>query len=121
MGEADSPSIVSHNVWDLVLAERFTDNLAEFELRLFFLDADRLEASLDVVEDAEVLAGLIDGDNVHETKGEAMVSPDAVVNLDVVALVSADLEGFKTVEGVLQSLAEKGSQGQALSQLVRSR
>ena len=120
MGVANSPTVVRHDVWDLVLAERFTDNFAEFELRLFFLDADCLVASLHVVEDAEVFTGLVDGDDVHETEGEAVISPDFVVDLNVVALVTADLKRFHSVEGVLQPLAEESSQGQALSKLVRA-
>jgi len=120
VGVANSPTVVGDNVGHLVLAERFANNLAEFQRRFLFLDADCLVAALNVVEDAEVFARLVDGDNVHETKGEAVVTPDFVVDLDVVALVTADLKRFHAVEGVLQPLTEKGSQGQALSQLVGS-
>ena len=40
------------------------------------------EASLDVVDDPEVLAGLVDLDHVHETGGELGVGPGLAINLD---------------------------------------
>ena len=40
------------------------------------------EASLDVVDDPEVLAGLVDLDHVHEAGGELGVGPGLAINLD---------------------------------------
>ena len=40
------------------------------------------EASLDVVDDPEVLAGLVDLDHVHETGGELGVGPGLAIDLD---------------------------------------
>jgi len=118
VGVTDGPAVVGHDVWDLVLAEALLQNLAEFELTFLLVDLDCLEAALHVVEDAEVLAGLVDGNDVHESERETMVSPDSVVNLYVVVLVSADLHRFHSVEGVLQPLAEESGQGEALPELV---
>jgi len=118
VGVADSSTVVGHDVWDLVLADALLQNLAELETGFLLVDLGCLEATLDVVEDAEVLAGLVDGHDVHESKRETVVSPDSVVNLYVVVLVSADLHRFLSVEGVLQPLTEESGQGKALTQLV---
>lgn len=40
------------------------------------------EASLGIVDKAEALAGLFDGDNVHEASGVSRVSADFTVDLD---------------------------------------
>ena len=40
------------------------------------------EASLDVVDDPEVLAGLVDLDDVHEAGGELGIGPGLPVDLD---------------------------------------
>lgn len=118
VGVTNSSTVVGHDVWDLVLAEALLQNLAKFELTFLLVDLDCLEAALHVVEDAEVLAGLVDGNDVHEPERETVVSPDSVVNLYVVVLVSADLHRFQSVEGVLQPLAEESGQGEALAELV---
>ena len=118
VGVADGSTVVGHDVWDLVLADALLQNLAELETGFLLGDLDCLEAALHVVKDAEVLAGLVDGDDVHETERESVISTDSVVNLNVVVLVSADLHGFHSVESVLQSLAEESGEGEALAELV---
>jgi len=40
------------------------------------------EASLGIVDKAEALAGLFDGDNVHEASRESRVGADFTVDLD---------------------------------------
>lgn len=118
VGVADGSTVVGHDVWDLVLADALLQNLAELETGFLLGDLDALEATLDVVEDAEVLAGLVDGHDVHKSEGESVISSDSVVNLYVVVLVSADLHRFHSVEGVLQPLAEESGEGKALTELV---
>jgi len=116
---ADGSTVVRDDVWDLVLAEALADNLAKFELSLLLIDADSLEAALHVEKHTEVLAGLINSDHIHKTEGEAMVSPNFVVNLYVVlVLVSADLHCFEIVQSILQPLAEQDVQWQAFPQFV---
>merc|ERR1711957_354552 len=116
VGVADSSTVVGDDVWDLVLSDSLLENLAELELTFLLVDLDCLEAALNIVEDAEVLGGLVDGHDIHKSKRETVISPDSVVNLYVVVLVSADLHWLLSVEGVLQPLAEEGGEG--LTQLV---
>lgn len=56
--EADSSSVVSHDVRNFVLAEMFAFDLAKLEGSLFGVNAVGLEATLDIVENTEVLACL---------------------------------------------------------------
>ena len=60
------------------------------------------EASLDVVDDPEVLAGLVDLDHVHETGGELGVGPGLAINLDQ-ALLHDGLDLLHG-DGVLQTV-----------------
>ena len=82
VGEADGAAIVGGDVRDLVLVDRLADNLAELELGLVGLDAVSLETALGVVEDAEVLLGALDGDNITDAKREARVLADLAVDLE---------------------------------------
>ena len=88
--ETDGSAVVGDNVWNLVLAKNLSLDLAEFEAGLFRVNAMRLEASLDVVKNAEVLVGLLDGNDVLEPKWVTWVSPNSVVNLDIGIFVPAD-------------------------------
>ena len=60
------------------------------------------ETSLDVVDDPEVLAGLVDLDHVHETGGELGVGPGLAINLDQ-ALLHDGLDLLHG-DGVLQTV-----------------
>ena len=62
------------------------------------------EASLDVVDDPEVLSGLLDLDDIHEAGGELGVGPGLAVNLDQTLL--HDGLHFLHVECVLQTVPE---------------
>jgi len=118
VGETDGTAVVGHNVWDLVLAEDLLGNLKELELGLSGVNGVGDEATLGVVEHAEVLGGSGDGNNILETEGELVVSSDLAVNLDKTFLILADLEGLLTGKGVLQLLSEEDTNGDALTELV---
>ena len=40
------------------------------------------EPALDIVDEPEVLAGLLNLDDIHESSGELGIGPDLAVNLD---------------------------------------
>jgi hypothetical protein len=76
--------------------------------------------SLDVPKESEVLTGPVDRDNIHEAERVLSVSPDLSVDLDKAFFVLADLDNLLVGEGVLQSLSQKNSNWNALSQFVGS-
>ena len=73
-------------------------------------------ALLGVVDKAELVAGLGDLDDVHETSGEVGVSADLAVNQDV--LVHADHVGLLASKGILKSVSKHDNQRKGLSELV---
>lgn len=120
MGVTDGSTVMGDDVRNLVLSKFLLGNLAELEACLLGVDAVSLETTLDVVEDTEVLASFVEGNNILETKREAVISSNSVVNLDIATLVPADLERFLAGERILQSVAEENSKGNAFTELVGS-
>ena len=111
---------MGHNIRDSVLSEGLSLDLAELEAGFLTFDADWLETSLDIVEDAEVLVGLGDLNDVLETEWELGVSSDLAINLDQTFSLSADFDRFLAGESVFKSVLEKDGQWDALTELVGS-
>lgn len=116
--ESDGSTVVGDNVWDLVLSDDLLDDLAELETGFLGVNSVWVELSLGVDEDSEVLVGLLDGDDVHGSEWESVVSSDLSVNLDETFLVVGDSSGFISGKSVLESLLEENVHWDALSQLV---
>lgn len=112
------PSIMRNQEWDSTTAELDTLDLAELVLGLLVLDAVDGEAALGVVDEAEVLASLLDGDDVHEAGGVGDVGADLAVNLN--EALHHDGLGLAVVEGILQPVADEDDQGHAVPELVRT-
>lgn len=94
--------------WDPALAELHLLDLAELVLSLLSLDAVDGEATLGVVDETEVLAGLLDADDVHETGRVGRVSADLAVDLD--ETLHHDRLGLTAVKRVLETINENTSQ-----------
>jgi hypothetical protein len=109
---------VRNQVGNAALAELHTLDLAELVLCLLVCYPVDGEAALGVVDETEVLAGLLDGDNVHQSRREGGVGADLAVNLDEALHEDGiDLAG---VESVLQTVAEEDDQRQRVAELVRT-
>ena len=120
VGEADGSSVVGNNIGDLVLSKGLSLDLAKLEVSFLAVDADWLETSLNVIEDAEVLVGLWNLNDILETEWESGVSSDLTVNLDKTLSLSADFYRFLAGESVFQSVLEEDGKWDALTQLVGS-
>lgn len=137
-------SIVRNQEWDSALAELNTLDFAQFVFGLLGLDAVDGETALGVIDEAEVLASLVDGNYVHEAGGVGGVSADFAIDFD--ETLHEDGVGLPRVEGILQTVihhqlsafsrsryhtlqfgiadspvANKNDERQAISQLVRTR
>lgn len=99
--------IVRNQEWDPALAKLNTLDLAQLELSLLSLDAVDGETALGVVDQAEVLAGLLERDDVHEASRVGGVGADLAVNLDQ-ALHHDGLD-LATVQSVLQTIQKNQS------------
>lgn len=104
--------------WDSTLAELDALDLAKLVLSLLGLDAVDGEAALGVVDETEVLASLLDGDDVHEAGRVGDVGADLAVDLD--QALHEDGLGLAVVEGILETVADEHDQGHAVAELVRT-
>ena len=102
--------------WHTTTAELHALDLAQLVLGLLVLDAVDGEAALGVVDEAEVLASLLDGDDVHEAGGVGDVGADLAVNLD--EALHHDGLGLAVVERILEAVADEDDEGHALAELV---
>jgi len=104
VGVADGSAVSGVEVGDGIRAGLDLPDLAELVLGLLRSDPVNSEPSLHVVDDTEVLASLLDLDNIHEASGELRISAGLSVNLDQPLLEDGlDLLG---VEGILQTVPE---------------
>jgi hypothetical protein len=109
---------VRNQVGNAALAELHTLDLAELVLCLLICYPVDGEAALGVVDEAEVLASLLDRDNVHQSRGEGGVGADLAVNLD--EALHEDGIDLACVERILQTVAEEDDQRQRVAELVRT-
>lgn len=108
--------IMRNQEWDTATAQLDALDLAELVLGLLGLDAVDREAALGVVDEAEVLARLLDGDDVHEAGRVGRVGADLAVDLD--QALHQDGLGLAVVQRVLEAVADEDDQGQAVAGLV---
>lgn len=104
--------------WDSTATELDALDLAQLVLGLLGLDSVDGEAALGVVDEAEVLARLLDGDDVHEAGGVGQVGADLAVNLD--QALHEDGLGLAVVERILEAVSDEDDQRHAVTELVRT-
>lgn len=107
-----------NQVGNAALAELDTLDLAELVLCLLLSYPVDGEAALGVVDEAEVLASLLNGDDVHQAGGEGRVGADLAVDLD--KTLHEDGLDLTRVERILQTVAEEDDQRQRVAELVRT-
>lgn len=110
--------IMRNQEWHTTTAELNTLDLAQLVLGLLVLDAVDGEAALGVVDKAEVLASLLNRDDVHETGGVGAVGADLAINLD--ETLHQDGLGLAVVERILEAVADEDDEGHAVAELVRT-
>lgn len=104
--------------WDSTTTKLNTLDLAQLVLGLLGLDSVDGESALGVVDEAEVLASLLDGDDVHEARGVGGVGADLAVDLD--QALHQDGLGLPVVEGILEAVSDEDDQRHAVAELVRT-
>lgn len=113
---ADSAAIVCVDVRNTLGTNLLAANLAELVLGLLSSDSVDSEATLDVKDQTEVLASLLNGDDIHETSRVGDIGADATVNLDEALLDNVlDLIAGKSVA---QTVSEENNERHALASLV---
>lgn len=74
--------IVRDQEWDSAFAQLHSLDLAKLVFCLLGLDSVDGEAALSIVNQTEVLAGLLDADHVHEACWVGSIGSDLAINLD---------------------------------------
>lgn len=104
--------------WDSTATKLNTLDLAKLVLSLLSLDSVDGESALGIVDKTEVLASLLDGDDVHETGGVGGIGADLAVDLD--QSLHQDGLGLAVVESILEAVSDEDDQGHAVAELVRT-
>merc|ERR1719389_952109 len=116
VGVADGSPVSSVQVGDGVGAGLSLPDLAELVLGLLGGDPVHGEPPLHVVDDAEVLSGLLDLDDIHESGGELGVRASLAINFDEPLL--QDSLDLLSAQSVLQTVPDEQSDGQGGALLV---
>jgi len=114
----DSSSIVRDQEWDSALAQLHSLDLSKLVFCLLGLDSVDSEATLGIVDQAEVLASLLDADDIHEASWVGGISADLAINLD--QALHNNCFGLARVEGILQTVSDEDDKRHAVSQFVRT-
>merc|ERR1712098_881529 len=108
----DGATVMGDNVWNTLRSTRDPLHTAELELRFLIINFLWAETPLGVVKHAEVFAGLLNCDDVHETSGKVDVRASFGVDLD--KPLHEDEHRLTSCECVLQPLTKEHNQGKAL-------
>lgn len=111
-------SIMRNQVWDSTLANLNSLDLAEFVFCLGLFNAVHREATLGIVDQTEVLASLVDRDDIHEASGIGMISSNLAVDLD--QALHEDGSGLAAVQGILEAVTNEDNQRQAVTGFLLS-
>jgi len=101
----DSSCIVRNQEWDSALAQLNSLDLPQLVFGLLSLDAVNGESTFGVVNKTEVLASLLDADDIHESGWVGSIGTNLAINLDQ-ALHDNSL-GLAGVERILETVANE--------------
>lgn len=116
IGESDGSAVVGNKVGDTLLAHLDSLDLSELVSSLLIGDSVDGKSALDVVDKSEVLASLLELDDIHETGREGRVGSDLTVDLD--ESLHQNGVDLSAVESVLESVSQEDDQRKRLSELV---
>ena len=102
--------------WDSTTTKLNTLDLAELVLSLLGLNSVDGETALGVVDETEVLASLLDGDDIHEASGVGRVSPDLAIDLD--QALHDNRRDLLARKSILEAVAEENGEGKGFTELV---
>lgn len=115
---ADGATVVSDDEGDTLGANLHLSDFTELIGGFLVTDTVDNESTFNVVKNTEVLAGLLQLDDVHETGGVIDVSTDSIVDFD--KTLHDDAVDLLLVKGILQLVTDQDDQRKAFSQLMGS-
>jgi len=114
----DGTAVMSNQIGNSSWAGRNLNNTAELVFSLFRSDLVEDEATLDIVQDSEIVIGLFNGQDVHEAGRIFDVSADTAINFD--ETLHDDLGNFASSKGVLELIPKNKRHWKRLAQPVRT-
>jgi len=118
VGVSEGSSVVCDEKGNVVLGSLDLLDSAELVGGLLSADSVYHESAFGVVDESKVLVGLVNSDDIHESSGVLDISPDLAVNLDHTA--HHDLLALLAAESVVQAVSDENGQRKAFSELVRA-
>jgi len=113
---SDGSAVVCDKVWDVVLGVEDLLDSAELVAGLLGGDSVDDESALGVVDQTEVLVGLVQSDDVHVSGWVFDIGSHFAVDLDHAA--HHDLLALVSAKSVVESVSDEDGQWKALSELV---
>jgi len=113
---ADGATVVGHKVRNTTVSHGQLSHTAQLEFGLLRSDAVDDKAALLVVKDAEVLASLLQSDDIHEAGGVTRIGANLAVDLH--ETLQGDVHHLATSQSVLETVTQKEDERKALTQLV---
>jgi hypothetical protein len=109
-------TIVCDSKWDTLGTKLNLLDLAQLVLGFFSCDAVNGEATLGVVQQAEVLTSLLNGNHIHKTSWVGTVSADLTIYFNQALHKNAC--HLITVQRILETVAQENNEWQTLAQFV---
>ena len=110
--------IMRNTVGNAASAKLDTLDLAQLVGRLLASYPVHSVSALGVENETEVLAGLVERDDIHQSSGESGVGANLAINLDK-ALHEDGLD-LTSIEGVLEAVSEEDDERKRVAELVRT-
>ena len=101
-------SIVRDQEWYASSSNLHSLDLAKLVFGLSLFNAVNGEATLDIVDETEVLASLVNGDDIHEAGGVCGIGANFSIDLD--EALHKNHGDLLAGDGVLQSISEEDDQ-----------
>jgi hypothetical protein len=106
-------SIMRNQVWDSSSTKLNTLDLAKFVFCLSLFDSVDGESAFGIVDQTEVFASLVNGDDIHETGRIGNIGADFAIDLD--ETLHQDSIRLTAVQGILQAVSKEDDQGKAVA------
>lgn len=104
--------------WDSSSAKLYSLDLSELIFSLRSLNSVHGESTLGIVDQSEMLASLLNRDDVHKASWVCRVCSDLSIDLD--KSLHDNLGDFSAVQGILKSVSEEDNERKAVSLFVRT-
>ena len=104
--------------WDATSTELYSLDFSKLVLCFSSLYSVNGKSTFGVVDQSEVLAGLLDGDDIHEAGRVGHVGADLAIDLD--QALHEDGLGLAVVQRILEAVANKDDERHAVAELVRT-